>query len=322
MIYFLLIFFILTYIFFLSRNKNGNEETNNGKQLALISILFSSFILFIFSLSYDSSDTNEYKKIHNKNLSVRKNIKTIKENIPLLESRLLNSQNDFNGWLMLGKSYSILSNYQKASKAYQIAINLRPNNMDVIREYILVLRSDSENINKEVIKKYFRIYLTKTNDAQGFIDQLSFAFSVNDTVLAESTLNNLIKHPEIVNKKQYKNLLAQLINNKSPEENILDLNITIKEKYPGYFFIILKQKNINQPFAIKRIQANKSSYTLRITKNDFMLKDNMKIPNEFDFIIKHSSTQSFSQDSKPIEVYKKEIQNYHSIKNDTLKINF
>ncbi len=114
-----------------------------------LSILFSSFILFIFSLSYDSSDTNEYKKIHNKNLSVRKNIKTIKENIPLLESRLLNSQNDFNGWLMLGKSYSILSNYQKASKAYQIAINLRPNNMDVIREYILVLRSDSENINKK-----------------------------------------------------------------------------------------------------------------------------------------------------------------------------
>ena len=85
----------------------------------------------------------------------------------------------------VGKSYSILNNYQKASRAYQVAINLRPNNMDVIKEYILVLRSDSENINKEVIKKYFKIYLAKTNDPQGLIDQLSFAFSINDTLLAE-----------------------------------------------------------------------------------------------------------------------------------------
>ena len=81
--------------------------------------------------------------------------KTIRENIPKLESRLLNSSDDFNGWLMLGKSYSILKNYQKASKAYQIAINLRPDNMDALREYILVLRSDGEIINKDLIEKYF-----------------------------------------------------------------------------------------------------------------------------------------------------------------------
>ena len=322
MIYILLVFLILTYIFFLSRNKHSKEETSNGNKIALISILFSSLILFIFSLSYDLSDTHEYKKIHDKNVSVRKNIKTIKENIPLLESRLLNSPDDFNGWLMLGKSYSILSDYQKASRAYQVAINLRPNNMDIIKEYILVLRSDSENINKEIIKKYFKIYLAQTNDPQGLIDQLSFAFSINDNLLAESTLNNLINHPEIVNKDQYKNLLTQLINNRSPTQNILDINIMVKGNYPGFFFIILKQKNINQPFAIKRIEANKSSYNLKITNNDFMIKSNSSIPNQFDFIIKHSAAESFSQDNKPIEVYKKEIKNYQSIKNDILKINF
>ena len=322
MIYILLVFLILTYIFFLRRNKHSKEKTSNGNKIALISILFSSLILFIFSLSYDLSDTHKYKKIHDKNVSVRKNIKTIKENIPLLESKLLNSPDDFNGWLMLGKSYSILNDYQKASRAYQVAINLRPNNMDIIKEYILVLRSDSENINKEIIKKYFKIYLAQTNDAQGLIDQLSFAYSINDNLLAESTLNNLIKHPEIVNKAQYKNLLTQLINNRSPTQNILDLNIIVKKNYSGFFFIILKQKNINQPFAIKRIEANKRRYNAKITKNDFMIKDNSNIPNQFDLIIKHSATESFSQGNKPIEVYKREIKNYQSIKNDILKINF
>jgi tetratricopeptide (TPR) repeat protein len=322
MIYFLLVLLILTYIFFLNKNKYNNENTFNGKKLALISVLFSIVILFIFSLSYNLSDIHEYKKIHDKNVSVRKNIKTIKENVPILESRLINSPSDFNGWLMLGKSYSILNNYQKASRAYQVAINLRPNNMDVIKEYILVLRSDSENINKEVIKKYFKIYLAKTNDPQGLIDQLSFAFSINDTLLAESTLNSLIKHPEIVNKNQYKNLLTQLINNKSLTQTILDLNISTKGNYPGYFFIVLKQKNINQPFAIKRIKANKRDFLLKITKNDFMIKENSSIPNEFDFIIKHSPTESFSQENRPTDVYKREIKNYNSIKNDILKINF
>ena len=98
-------------------------------------------------------DNVEAVQIHSKNMSVRNNIKTIRENIPKLESRLLNSSDDFNGWLMLGKSYSILKNYQKASKAYQIAINLRPDNMDALREYILVLRSDGEIINKDLIEK-------------------------------------------------------------------------------------------------------------------------------------------------------------------------
>ena len=95
-------------------------------------------------MSYDFTNTAKYKEIHAKNLSVRSNIRTIRENIPKLEARLINSSNDFNGWLMLGKSYSIIKNYQKATKAYQVAINLSPDNMDALREYILVLRSDSE----------------------------------------------------------------------------------------------------------------------------------------------------------------------------------
>ena len=240
----------------------------------------------------------------------------------MLESKLLNNPDDFNGWLMLGKSYSILKNYQKASRAYQIAINLRPNNMDAIKEYILVLRSDSETINKELIKKYFNIYLTSTNDAQGLLDQLSFSFTINDNSLAQKTLNKIIKHPDIKNKIQYKDLLSQLKDNSSEPNSILDIRVSTNMIYQGYFFMILKEINVDQPFAIKRISANQDNISVSFTKNDFMIKENMKIPNKFDFVIKHSNMERFSSENKPIEVFKMTIEDYASVKDSILKVSF
>ena len=209
MIYIFLCAIILMYLFILFKSRNVDGQFTS-KKLYLFIILFLSVItVYIFSLSYDLSNTADYKQIHSKNMSVRNNIKTIRENIPKLESRLLNSSDDFNGWLMLGKSYSILENYQKASKAYQIAINLRPDNMDALREYILVLRSDGEIVNKDLIEKYFVIYIDKTNEPQALLDLLSFSFNVNDNLLAQNTLNEIIQHPNIANKNEYKKLNIQ-----------------------------------------------------------------------------------------------------------------
>ena len=313
---------IIMYFFFLTIYKSGDKQPENKKIKIILSIALVSFIVYIFSISYNPINTKAYKSIHTKNLNVRDNINTIKNNLPMLESKLLNNPDDFNGWLMLGKSYSILKNYQKASSAYQIAIDLRPDNMDAIREYILILRSDSESINKELIKKYFDIYLTSTNDAQGLLDQLSFSFAINDNSLAQKTLNKVINHPDIKNKAQYKDLLAQLENNTSDGNSILDINVSTDEVYQGYFFMILKEINVNQPFAIKRISANQNSISITFTKNDFMIKDDIKIPNKFDFVIKHSSVQKFTSENKPIEVFKMTIEDYASIKDSILKVSF
>ena len=56
----------------------------------------------------------------------------------------------------------------KSIKAYQIAINLRPDNMDALREYILFTKSDGEIVNKDLIEKYFVIYIDKTNEPQAY----------------------------------------------------------------------------------------------------------------------------------------------------------
>jgi len=322
MTYYIIFISIIMYFFFLTIYKSEDEQSENKKTKIILSILLVSFIVYIFSTSYNLKNTKAYKSIHMKNLSVRNNINTIKNNLPMLESKLLNNPDDFNGWLMLGKSYSILKNYQKASRAYQIAIDLRPDNMDAVREYILILRSDSESINKELIKKYFDIYLASTNDPQGLLDQLSFSYSINDNSLAQKTLNKVINHPDIKNKKQYIDLLSQLVNNTSDSNSILDINVSTDVSYQGYFFMILKEIDVSQPFAIKRISATQDNMSITFTKNDFMIKDGVKIPNKFDFVIKHSSMQRFSSENKPVEVFKMTIEDYASVKDSILEVSF
>ena len=322
MIYIFLCAIILIYLFILVRSRNVDGQFTSRKLYFFIILFLSVITVYIFSLSYDLSNTADYKQIHSKNMSVRNNIKTIRENIPKLESRLLNSSDDFNGWLMLGKSYSILKNYQKASKAYQIAINLRPDNMDALREYILVLRSDGEIVNKDLIEKYFVIYIDKTNEPQALLDLLSFSFNVNDNLLAQNTLNEIIQHPNIANKNEYKKLLTNLKDSSGLSQTILDLSVTSRDKYEGYFFMILKEKNINQPFAIKRVKISSANFNVKFTSNDFMVKENKNIPNDFEFIIKHSKSDRFSSDVNLIEVFRMNISDYNSVKKEILRVTF
>ncbi len=322
MIYLFLLGLLVIYLIILSKNRDASDDSKSSRLKITFVLVLSLFTLYIFSLSYDFTNTAKYKEIHTKNLSVRSNIRTIKENIPKLEARLLNSSNDFNGWLMLGKSYSIIKNYQKASKAYQVAINLSPDNMDALREYILVLRSDSEILNKDLIEKYLSVYFNKTDDPQALLDLLSFSFNVNDNSLAQTTLTKIIKHPDIANKKEYKKLLTDLVNNSNNNRTILHLSVSSKKMYEGYFFMILKEKNINQPFAIKRVSVTSDNFEVKFTTDDFMIKSNVDIPDNFEFVIKHSQSDRFTSDSRPTEVFRMDINNYKETRDIKLQVTF
>lgn len=320
MIYFFLVAFILIYLSVLLMNRDKSKEKKSNSFLYIIILFPSLLTLLFFSLNYDYENTKKYKQIHIKNLNVRDNIQTIKLNIPKLEFKLSNNPDDFNGWLMLGKSYSILKDYQKASNAYEVAISLRPNNMDVLREYILVLRSDSEVFNKELIEKYFLIYINKTDEPQALLDLLNFSFNTNNNSLAQETLNRIISHPDIDNKMEYKQLLTNLQGNNS--ETILEFMVSYENKYNGYFFMLLKEKDINQPFAIKRIKIDSNELSVKFTSDDFMINKNIEVPNNFDFVIKHSDSDRFTEDTKPREVFRMSIDNYRKIRGGKLKVVF
>ena len=320
MIYLFLVAFILIYLSVLLMNRDKSKEKKSDSFLYIIVLFPSLLTLLFFSLNYDYENTKKYKQIHTKNLTVRDNIQTIKLNIPKLEFKLSNNPDDFNGWLMLGKSHSILKDYQKASNAYEVAISLRPNNMDVLREYILVLRSDSEVLNKELIEKYFSIYINNTDEPQALLDLLNFSFNTNNNSLAQETLNRIISHPDIDNKMEYKQLLTNLQGNNS--ETILEFMVSYDNKYNGYFFMLLKEKDINQPFAIKRIKIDSNELSVKFTSDDFMINKNIEVPNNFDFVIKHSDSDRFTEDTKPREVFRMNIDNYRKIRGEKLKVVF
>lgn len=320
MIYLFLVAFILIYLSVLLMNRDKSKEKKSDSFLYIIVLFPSLLTLLFFSLNYDYENTKKYKQIHTKNLTVRDNIQTIKLNIPKLEFKLSNNPDDFNGWLMLGKSHSILKDYQKASNAYEVAISLRPNNMDVLREYILVLRSDSEVLNKELIEKYFSIYINNTDEPQALLDLLNFSFNTNNNSLAQETLNRIISHPDIDNKMEYKQLLTNLQGNNS--ETILEFMVSYDNKYNGYFFMLLKEKDINQPFAIKRIKIDSNELSVKFTSDDFMINKNIEVPNNFDFVIKHSDSDRFTEDTKPREVFRMSIDNYRKIRGEKLKVVF
>ena len=53
-----------------------------------------------------------------------------------------------------------------------------------------------------------------------------------------------------------------------------------------------------------------------------MVKENTNIPNDFEFIIKHSKSDRFSSDVNLIEVFRMNISDYNSVKEGILRVTF
>ena len=86
--------------------------------------------------------------------------------------------------------------------------------------------------------------------------------------------------------------------------------------------MILREKGINQPFATQRIRISDNDFYVKFTNDNFMIKSLDKIPDTFELIIKHSKSERFSTEEKPIEVFKMNIDDYNSIKDKVLRVTF
>jgi cytochrome c-type biogenesis protein CcmH len=60
-------------------------------------------------------------------------------NVAALAKRLEQNPDDADGWVMLGKSYTMLERYADASKAYAKAAALKPDNADLLAQYAFAL---------------------------------------------------------------------------------------------------------------------------------------------------------------------------------------
>lgn len=137
----------------------------------------------------DPNDINSPDVGAIKNQFSNENLAQIQAMVGSLAGRLENNPDDYNGWLMLGRSYTVLRNSDGAKKAFQKAIALKPNAVDPKLNYAAVVLGEIDlngpsalpanviKLNNEILK------LSPTQPEALFVRGLA-AFKAGDVVTA------------------------------------------------------------------------------------------------------------------------------------------
>ena len=141
MIYLIISIATIFYFIFLFKNMGEKSSIVLGNKTLIITILgLLVLVTGIFVKDSGIIDYKEYKSILDKHSEIRKNVLTIKENIPILHAKLKNEPEYYQGWVMLAKSYIITDKLLEANYAYEKALSLSASDPIVLEEYISVLR--------------------------------------------------------------------------------------------------------------------------------------------------------------------------------------
>ena len=215
MIYILLILIISIYFYLLFKNIGETEKIiPKSYFIIFLIILFTTTLFFVYIPKSHIQDMNEYERILTKNENIRSNIIKIKKSIPKLEKKLENNPAFFEGWLMLARSYSIIDNLNASINAYEKALSVKSDNSKALKEYLNVLRVQNNKKNKEkIIKIYDQLVFLDKKDASILLNKLHYSVKINDSQLTIKTLNEIINHPEIIDKNRYKKILMKINNN-------------------------------------------------------------------------------------------------------------
>ena len=214
MIFIFIVILTFLYIFFLFKNlgEAKNISINNKSILLTLSILFI-FIIIIFLGKSNIGYIEEYNKISSKHQEIRNNINTIRKNIPSLEQKLNNNPNNFEGWVMLGKSYIIISDFHSAALAYETAITLDNTDKTVLQDYISLLRRlDSKNNKDKILKAFDILIALDKSDINSFNMKLNYSIDINDSEMTKNILRKIIINKNIKDKKPYETMLNKLTN--------------------------------------------------------------------------------------------------------------
>ena len=214
MIFIFIVILTFLYIFFLFKNlgETRNISINNKSILLTLSILFI-FIIIIFLGKSNIGYIEEYNKISSKHQEIRNNINTIRKNIPSLEQKLNNNPNNFEGWVMLGKSYIIISDFHSAALAYETAITLDNTDKTVLQDYISLLRRlDSKNNKDKILRAFDILIALDKSDINSFNMKLNYSIDINDSEMTKNILRKIIINKNIKDKKPYETMLNKLTN--------------------------------------------------------------------------------------------------------------
>ena len=206
---------ILTFLYIFFLFKNLGETTSisiDNKYIFLTLFALFIFIIMIFLGKSNIGYIEEYNKISSKHQEIRNNINTIRKNIPSLEQKLNNNHNNFEGWVMLGKSYIIISDFNSAALAYETAIKLDNTDKIVLQDYISLLRRlDSKNNKDKILKAFDILIALDKSDINSFNMKLNYSIDINDSEMTKNILRKIIINKNIKDKKPYETILNKLI---------------------------------------------------------------------------------------------------------------
>ena len=307
MIYIIIIIIITLYFFLFFKNIGENTKISFRNNKLIMVILF--FLLIISGYFFNNSgiiNQKEYSSILNQHYEIRKNISTIKKNIPILLVKLQDEPDYYKGWVMLAKSYIITDQLMESSIAYERALSLKATDPVILEEFISVLIKIDPKSNKEKILKYFNeLVLFNNSDLNIYNMMLNYSIDINDAELTKSILSDIVSNPEIKDKDQYQSALNQM-----DKSDIFDLRVNItQENYSSlikynYIFFILKEDGSKFPFAVVKFSNNTLPKIFSIDSSNKMISDIM-IPKSVRLYIKGSNKPSVNNNM--YDIYKSDI---------------
>ena len=307
MIYLIVVIIIVLYFYLFFKNIGENTQISFRNNKLIMIILFFFIIIIGYFFKYSGvMNHKEYSSILNQHYEIRKNISTIKKNIPLLLVKLQDEPEYYKGWVMLAKSYIITDQLMESSIAYERALSLKATDPVILEEFISVLIKIDPKSNKEKILKYFNeLLLLDKDDLNIYNMMLNYSIDINDAELTKSILSDIVSNPEIKDKDQYKSALDQMDNSDTFN---LRVNIT-QESYSSlinynYIFFILKEDGSKFPFAVVKFSNNALPKIFSINSSNKMISDSM-IPKSVRLYVKGSNKPSVNNNMH--DIYKSNI---------------
>ena len=210
------------------------------------------------------------------------------------------------GWVMLARSYQLTGDKISASIAFDKALKIRDDEIDIIQEYIYLLKDLDPKRNKNKITKLFdKIITSNSNNINTYNMLLNYSVEINDIELTRNTLEKIINETDIENKKPYIDALNQI----SSQSNFgftvrLSSNWIKSYNQMKHIFIILKEDNM-PPIAVKRVLGEDLKESIKLSSDNIMLSsDNIK-NKSIRLIIKSGETAMVND--QLIELYKSEL---------------
>ena len=307
MIYLIISIATIFYFIFLFKNMGEKSSIVLGNKTLIITILgLLVLVTGIFVKDSGIIDYKEYKSILDKHSEIRKNVLTIKENIPILRAKLKNEPEYYQGWVMLAKSYIITDKLLEANYAYEKALSLSASDPIVLEEYISVLRKLDPKSNKKIILKSFDQLLSLDNTNLNIYNmKLNYSIDINDADLTKSILIDISSNSEIKDKDQYLAALEQMeLSGEFDLKIVLSQPMRISLAKYNYIFFILREDNSKVPFAVRKFSKDNLPLNFSISSNNKMISGS-PIPKNIKLYIKGSEDSSVSKSMK--QAYESDI---------------